>query len=75
MSKEIMMVDDMFVRGVDDQEVMEKVVLTESFPEFYKWVNEVTGKRPKEDREDTEDTLINIYLHFWTRKINGQYDA
>lgn len=66
---------DMYVKGIDDGELMESVVHTESFPEFYKWVVTKLDEQPKEDREDIEDTLLNIYLHFWISKVHKKYDA
>ena len=66
---------DMYVKGIDDDELMANVVHTESFPEFYKCVVIKLNEQPKEDREDTEHTLLNIYIDFWVCKAQKKFDA
>ena len=66
---------DRYVKGIDDDELMANVVHTESFPEFYKWVVIKLNEQPKEDREDTEHTLLNIYIDFWVCKAQKKFDA
>ena len=66
---------DMYVKGIDDDELIANVVHTESFPEFYKWVVIKLNEQPKEDREDTEHTLLNIYIDFWVCKAQKKFDA